>query len=107
MQVIFYNNYKHNIIFKNSEPLYCTPVTYLILYSNYTLIRKRTFDKSSEKIDLPPTTKPKIYRSQAVFKGKILKTWIITIASHSSLCILSVFSNLSSTLSQKNKLSKS
>ena len=38
---MFYNNYKWSINFKNCEPLYCTPVTYVILYSNYTSIQKR------------------------------------------------------------------
>ena len=33
----FYDNYKWSI-FKNNESLYCTPVTYTILYINYILI---------------------------------------------------------------------
>ena len=33
-----YNNYKWSITFKNCESLYYTPVTYVILYSNYASI---------------------------------------------------------------------
>ena len=37
---IFYNNYKQSITFKNCESLYiyCTSITYIILYINYTSI---------------------------------------------------------------------
>lgn len=38
---MFYNNYKWSINFKNYEPLYCTPVTYVILYINDTKVKKR------------------------------------------------------------------
>ena len=38
---MFYNNYKWNITFKNCDPLYCTPITYIILYSNYASIFKK------------------------------------------------------------------
>ena len=37
---IFYNNYKWSITFKNCGSLYCTPITYIILYINYTSITK-------------------------------------------------------------------
>ena len=36
---IFYN-YKWSTTFKNCESLYCTPVTYIILYINCTLIKR-------------------------------------------------------------------
>ena len=32
IEPVFYNNYKWSISFKNCESLYCTPLTYLILY---------------------------------------------------------------------------
>ena len=35
IQSIFYNNYKWNITFKNCESLYCTYVTYIMLYQLY------------------------------------------------------------------------
>ena len=35
IQPIFYSNYDWSITFKNCESLYFTPVTYIILYSNY------------------------------------------------------------------------
>ena len=35
------NNYKQNVSFKNCESLYCTSATYIILYINYTSIKKR------------------------------------------------------------------
>ena len=38
-QLILYSNYKWSITFKNCES-YWTPVTYIILYINYTLIKK-------------------------------------------------------------------
>ena len=37
---IFYNSYKWSINLKSCESLYCTPVTYIILYINYTSILK-------------------------------------------------------------------
>ena len=33
------NKYKWNITFKNCEPLYCTSVTYIILYISYNSIK--------------------------------------------------------------------
>ena len=39
IQSIFYNNYTWSITFKNCESLYCIPVTYMILYINYTSIK--------------------------------------------------------------------
>lgn len=36
IQPMFYDNSKWSITFKIVESLYCTPVTYIILYSNYT-----------------------------------------------------------------------
>lgn len=54
MEPIFYNNYKR-ITFKNCEPLYCMPVIYIILYSNYTLVKtvfQRTFLLSWESFIL-------------------------------------------------------
>ena len=41
IELIFYNNYKWSISFKNCESLYCTPLTYLILYINYTSFFKK------------------------------------------------------------------
>ena len=38
MEPMFYNNCKWSIAFKNHKSLYCTPVTYIILYSYYTSI---------------------------------------------------------------------
>ena len=38
--------------FKNCESLYCTPVTYIILYSNYTSIFKKNFNLEKEKMAL-------------------------------------------------------
>ena len=46
MWPIFYNNYKWSINFKNCESQYRTPLTYIILYINYTSTfrnRKKTF----------------------------------------------------------------
>ena len=37
---IFYNSYKWSINLKSCESLYCTAVTYIILYINYTSIKK-------------------------------------------------------------------
>ena len=42
IEPIFYDNYKWSITFNNCESLYYTPVTYLILYSDYTSKKKRT-----------------------------------------------------------------
>ena len=41
IQWIFYNNYTWSIIFKNCESLYCIPVLHIILYFNYTSIKKQ------------------------------------------------------------------
>ena len=41
IEPIFYN-YKWSITSKNYESLYCTSVTYIILYINYTSIIKKT-----------------------------------------------------------------
>ena len=38
---MFYNKYKWRIIFKNCEPLYYTPITYIVLYISYTSIKKK------------------------------------------------------------------
>lgn len=35
-----YNNYKWIITFKICKSLYCTPITYIILYINYTSLKK-------------------------------------------------------------------
>ena len=40
IEPIFYDNYKWSITFNNCESLYYTPVTYLILYSDYTSKKK-------------------------------------------------------------------
>ena len=45
IQLIFYNNYKWSITFKNCESLYCTLVIYIILYINYTS-KKTTQEKT-------------------------------------------------------------
>ena len=44
------NNYKGRIYFKDSESLYCTLVTYIIFYINYTSIKKKrnSDDKAKE-----------------------------------------------------------
>ena len=44
---VFYNNYKWSISFKNCESLYCTPLTYLILYITifYFFREKNKFKK--------------------------------------------------------------
>ena len=41
-----HSNYKWSITFKNCESLYWTPVIYIILYINYTLIKKIKCKKS-------------------------------------------------------------
>ena len=41
---MFYHNYKWSINFKNCESLCCVPVTYIILYSNYTSIKNQKED---------------------------------------------------------------
>ena len=38
IQPISYNNYKWNTSFNKCESLHCTPITYVILYTNYSLI---------------------------------------------------------------------
>ena len=38
VELILHNNYKWSSAFKNHKSLYCTPVTYVILYSYYTSI---------------------------------------------------------------------
>ena len=38
---MFDNYYKWNTIFKNCESLFCTHETYIILYINYTSIKKK------------------------------------------------------------------
>ena len=43
----FYSNCKGSIAFKNSESLYCTPVTYIILYINCTSVKQ--INKIQEK----------------------------------------------------------
>ena len=48
-----FNNYKWNITFKNCKSLYCIPVTYIILYINYTSIRKKNFFKTQGETHLP------------------------------------------------------
>ena len=40
---IFYNNYKWSITIKNCESLYCTPITYIILYIGYMSIKNKVF----------------------------------------------------------------
>ena len=37
---VFFGNYKLNITFKNCESLCCIPATYIILYINYTSMKK-------------------------------------------------------------------
>ena len=34
---IFYNNYKWSTTFKNYDSLYCTSITYIILYATITI----------------------------------------------------------------------
>ena len=48
IEPIFYDNYKWSITFNNCESLYYTPVTYLILYSDYTSKKKKNWS-------LPPS----------------------------------------------------
>ena len=36
-----YKNCKQSITIKSCESLYCTPITYIILYSDYTSIKKK------------------------------------------------------------------
>ena len=45
-----HNNYKGRIYFKNCDFLYCTLVTYIIFYINYTSIKKKrnSDDKATE-----------------------------------------------------------
>ena len=38
---MFYNNYKRSITFKNCESLCCILLTYIILYTNYILIKNK------------------------------------------------------------------
>ena len=41
-----YNQYKkckQSITIKSCESLYCTPITYIILYSDYTSIKKKDY----------------------------------------------------------------
>ena len=46
--ILLYNNYKWSITFKNCESQYCTPVTYIILHSNYTSIKANKLAKKSK-----------------------------------------------------------
>ena len=43
-----YNNSKLSVTFKNCESLYCTPVTYIILYINYNSIKNSRKKKNSK-----------------------------------------------------------
>ena len=43
---MFYNNYKCGITFKNCESLYYIPIIYIILYINYTSLKKKCSELS-------------------------------------------------------------
>ena len=46
---MFYSNYKWSITFKNCKSLDCKPVTYIILYINYTSIKNFLNNKFKNK----------------------------------------------------------
>ena len=52
IESMFYNNYKWSITSKNCDSLYCTLVTSIIFYSNYTSIKNKT-NKKEKKTKKP------------------------------------------------------
>ena len=65
IQPIFYSNYDWSITFKNCESLYFTPVTYIVLGTNYILQYSKDKDKKKKKPD-PQTQETNLQLS----KGK-------------------------------------
>ena len=65
IQPIFYSNYDWSITFKNCESLYFTPVTYIVLGTNYILQYSKDKDKKKKKTR-PPDTGNKL----TVIKGE-------------------------------------
>ena len=46
---MFYNNYKWSVTFSGCESLYCTPITYIILFSN-TISQKKLWLSSKSQV---------------------------------------------------------
>ena len=57
------------MIFKNCESLYCTPVTYRILYINYTSIKKKKEKRITVCKAYKYTCKKILNQSAFILKG--------------------------------------
>ena len=83
-----YNNSKLSMTFKNCESLYCTPVTYIILYINYNSIKKLKEEKNSKFKKKKKQTNTEFYdkKLHLLLQSKFINIFRHITNPFSSLC---------------------